>query len=98
MKSVKLKEYGAVLTGREFGAEVWKQLSATLNLPAKLDFEGVEAMGSSFGDEVIPPLAKAQGNKISLINANDEVRTTIEDVAHDAGIVVTFECDVGRSK
>lgn len=90
MNPIKLKQYGSVLTGREFGVQVWKQLSKDLSLPAQLDFEGVEAMGSSFGDEVIPPLAKAQGDKLVLLNVNDEVRSTAEDVAQDAGIKISF--------
>lgn len=90
-KNIQLKSYGVVLTGREFGAEVWKQISKELKAPSDLDFEGVETIGSSFGDEVIPPLAKAQGNKVTLHNVNDDMRAVIEDVASDAGIQVTFE-------
>jgi hypothetical protein len=90
-KGIPLKIYGSVLTGREFGAEVWKQISKELKVPSDLDFDGVETIGSSFGDEVIPPLAKTQGNKVTLHNVNDDMKAIIEDVASDAGIQVTFK-------
>lgn len=88
--TISLKDYGAVLTGREFGAEVWGQISIDLKTPSELDFSGVETIGSSFGDEVIPPLAKAQGNKVGVRNVNEDMKTTIEDIANDAGIKVIF--------
>jgi hypothetical protein len=91
MKTIKLKQYGAVLTGREFGAEVWSQISKGLSEIHSLDFSGVESMGSSFGDEVIPKLAKHQGNSVVAINVNEDLRGVIEDVASDAGIQVEFK-------
>lgn len=90
MQKIKLRDYGKVLTGREFGMEVWNQISETLTVPAVLDFAGVETMGSSFGDEVIPPVANAQGRKVTAVNVNDDIKETVEEVAKDASIVVVF--------
>lgn len=86
MTVIKLIQYGAVLTGREFGADVMKGLATQVTYPVCLDFEGVESIGSSFGDEVIPALASHQDNKISIKNANETVRSILRDVASDAGI------------
>jgi len=87
MNIVKLNKYGVVLTGREFGADVMRGLLAEhIDYPVCLDFEGVESMGSSFGDEVVPPLAAKQNNKIAIKNANETVRSILKDVASDAGI------------
>lgn len=87
---ISLKQWGNVLTGREFGAEVCRQLSEKLELPVELDFAGVEAMGSSFGDEVIPPLARAQKNRIRLLHVNEDMKSIINAVAKDASIEVDF--------
>jgi STAS-like domain of unknown function (DUF4325) len=64
MNIIKLNQYGSVLTGGEFGADVMKALSTRVVHPVCLDFDGVEAIGSSFGDEVILVLARvASRNK-----------------------------------
>lgn len=90
MKTIKLSEYGAILTGREFGSDVMKKLKSILRSPVILDFEGVESMGSSFGDEVVPPIAHSQNNLVSVINANNEVKSTLNDIAFDANIEIKF--------
>ncbi len=89
-KIIKLNQYGSVLTGREFGAEVWSQISKDLINRLELDFDGVESMGSSFGDEVIPQLAKKQEGPVIVLNVNEDLKSIIEDVASDAEIEVEF--------
>ena len=88
MTIIKLNQYGSVLTGREFGADVMKALSHQVQPPIFLDFEGVESIGSSFGDEVVPPLAAKQNNKIGIRNANETVKAILKDIAEDAGIEI----------
>ena len=88
MTTIKLNQYGTVLTGREFGADVMKSLAKEVVHPVCLDFEGVEAIGSSFGDEVVPPLAAKQDNKIQIKNANETVRSILADIATDASIEI----------
>jgi len=91
MTTIKLKEFGAILTGRDFGKSTLKALTEKFRAPVELDFEGVFSMGSSFGDEVIPTLANAQGGHIKVLNANNVVRTCIETVAEETKIKVTLE-------
>lgn len=86
MTIIKLNQFGSVLTGREFGADVMKGLAQSITYPVCLDFDGVESIGSSFGDEVIPVLALNQNNKIAVKNTNETVRSILKDVAADAGI------------
>ncbi len=91
MNTVNLVRYGAVLTGREFGKDVFLSLKREFKFPLVLDFAGVEAVGSSFGDEVVPKVAAEQGNVIKILNANEDVRATLKDIEHDSGIKVEIE-------
>jgi hypothetical protein len=88
MKFLNLKDFGTVLTGRDFGKTVYQNLSQKLDHPVGLNFEGVESMGSSFGDEIILPIARAQGNKIFVKDANPVVSSCIRDIAEDGKIDV----------
>jgi hypothetical protein len=90
MMNVKLSQYGAVLTGREFGESVMRSLTKELTPPVVLDFDGVESLGSSFGDEVVPPIANKQGNSVKILNANRDVKATLLDIALDAQIELDF--------
>jgi len=47
-------------------------------------------MGSSFGDEIIIPIARAQGNKIYVKDANPVVSLCIRDIAEDGKIDVNI--------
>ncbi len=79
--------FGATLTGREFGKTSYGELKKTpIKLPVVLDFGGVASVGSSFADEVVPPLAQAQGNKIVILNANEAVKSCLRDVRDETGI------------
>jgi hypothetical protein len=91
MNVIKLSKYGAVLTGREFGSDVMANLLENLKLPVMLDFAGVESLGSSFGDEVVPVIASKQGNTIKVLNANNEVKATLDDIAFDSNIKLEIE-------
>lgn len=88
MNIIKLNQFGTVLTGREFGADIMKRLAEKLMAAVCLDFEGVEVLGSPFGDEVVPPLAFKQKKKISIKNANETVKAVLADIAADAGITI----------
>lgn len=90
MNVIKLNQFGMVLTGREFGADVMKGLGVQFKAPVCLDFDGVESLGSSFGDEVVPPLASKQENQISIKNANETVKAVLKDIAADAGITIKW--------
>lgn len=53
-----------------------------------LDFLGVTALGSSYADEVLVPIAKNQDRLVSVKNAITPVLVCIKEVAKDAGIKV----------
>lgn len=91
MNTVNLVRYGAVLTGREFGKDVFLSLKREFKLPLVLDFTGVETMGSSFGDEVVPAIAHEQGNTIKVVNANDDIKATLRDIEFDSKIIIESE-------
>lgn len=91
MTQIKLKEYGAILTGREFGKTVFKTLLEKHRLPFVLDFDGVFSMGSSFGDEVLPPIAKSQKNELRILNASKTVRSCIDTIREETQIQFIFE-------
>ena len=57
-------------------------------VPYTLNFKDVISMGSSFGDELIPSLAKTQSNPIRITNANSIVVSCIKKVEVDALITV----------
>lgn len=85
---LKLKKYGIILTGRPFGKKVMEELAPTLQFPVTLDFEGTVSMGSSFGDEIIPVIAKMQAGEIAVINANKVVWSCLARLAEDHDIVI----------
>lgn len=90
MTILKLNRFGPTLTGREFGKSSYEELKKEPHeLPVVLDFSGVASLGSSFADEVVPPLAEKQGNQITVLNANDVVRSCLRDVRDDTGIKIT---------
>ena len=91
MTTIKMKTYGAILTGREFGQTVLNTLLEKHRPPFELDFEGVFSMGSSFGDEVLPPIAKLQGNELQIINASKTVKACIEDIRAETNIRFIFQ-------
>ncbi|MBI4370910.1 MAG: DUF4325 domain-containing protein [Elusimicrobia bacterium] len=68
-----------------------KELEEKLAPPVCLDFEGTIALGSSFGDEVVPVIAKKQGGKISVFNPNAAVWTCLTQLARDHQIEITKE-------
>ena len=91
MTTIKLKEFGAVLTGRDFGKSTLKTLLDKHTPPFELDLEGVFSMGSSFGDEIIPPIARLQDNHLRVLNAGNIVRTCIDAIVEETKIKVAFE-------
>ena len=90
MTKIKLNTHGTVLTGREYGKSVLKMLLEKYPSPVELDFEGVFSMGSSFGDEVVVPLAKRQGDEMVVLNASKTVKACIEDIRVETRINFIF--------
>lgn len=89
-KIIDMKKYGLVLTGREFGADIMTNLDKEITLEDEivLDFKGVVAVGSSFADEVIAPIALKQNKKVKVKNLTPSVRSCLVDVARDNEIEI----------
>lgn len=68
-----MNQFGAFLTGRDFGQKAMRELEPQISYPVMLDFSGTISLGSSFGDEIIPVIARKQGGKISVINPNKAI-------------------------
>ena len=91
MKNVELKKYGTVLTGRPFGVQTFAEINQTTHGSAvRLDFSGVLSLGSSFGEEVIVPLAKNQGNKITVVSTIPPVKDCLVLIAADFDLKIEF--------
>ena len=84
----KMKKFGQILTDRPDGIKAYSELMKSGNIPTILDFDGVFSLGSSFGDEILPKLAKKNNNTISIKNANIAVKSCIKKIIEDTGIKV----------
>lgn len=91
MHSLSLKRFGTVLTGRPFGSQTFAELQKEIGQQqVELDFSGVSSLGSSFGEEVIVPIAKKQGDSIVIRSANAPVKDCIDLIAGDFNLRVTY--------
>jgi hypothetical protein len=91
MTRIKMNMYGAVLTGRAFGKEVYERIFAGLNKQLViLDFEGVFSLGSSFGEEIVVPIAKLQQSQVTVVSAAPAVRDCLEQIEKDYKIKINF--------
>ena len=92
MQNIMLKNFGIILTGRPYGVQIYSELQKEYANAAEVEFDlsGVASLGSSFGEEVIVPFAKKQGNKITIKSANAPVRSCIQLIAKDFSLDVVF--------
>lgn len=88
-----LKDFGVILTGRPYGVQIYSELQKKYSNATEVEFDlsGVASLGSSFGEEVIVPFAKKQGNKVTIHSANAPVRNCIQLIAKDFNLVVDFK-------
>ena len=89
MNRLDMSKYGTILTGRDFGKQVMETLSPTLEYPVELDFRGVISLGSSFGDEVVPIIARQQDSQLTVIGPNKAVWDCIFQIAEECKIQIT---------
>ncbi|MBI2604975.1 MAG: DUF4325 domain-containing protein [Deltaproteobacteria bacterium] len=89
MKTVAMKQFGVVLSGREFGKNAARTILEH-EPPITLDFTGVVSVGSSFGDEVLSAVAAKQNKKIAILGASSMVRRSLEQSAMDHGVQAEF--------
>ena len=88
---VLMKKYGRTLTGREDGKKAFLEISSNYAPPIILDFDDVMALGSSFGDEVIPKLAIRQGSILSVRNANKSIQSCMKKILEDIQFSVKID-------
>lgn len=88
-----LKNFGIILTGRPYGVQIYSELQKEYESADEVEFNftGVASLGSSFGEEVIVPFAKKQGNKITIRSANAPVRSCIQLIAKDFDLTIDFK-------
>ena len=92
MQNIMLKNFGVILTGRPYGVQIYSEIKKQYEDVAEVefDFAGVASLGSSFGEEVIVPFAKKQGNRITIHSANAPVRSCLQLIAKDFSLTVEF--------
>jgi len=91
MNRILMKPFGVILTGRPYGNQVSADLQKKYpDGGVELDFKDVVGLGSSFGEEVILPFAKRQGNKMKIYSAASPVVSCLELIAKDFGISFEF--------
>ena len=83
MNIIKLDPFGTVLTGREFGQDVFRELQTKIKYPCVLDFMHIGALGSSFGEELLIPIAGKQQGILNIKNANPIVMMCLKDIAEE---------------
>lgn len=93
MQNIILKNFGVILTGRPYGVQIYSELQKEYGNVAEVefDFSGVASLGSSFGEEVLVPFAKKQGNKMTIHSASSPVKSCIQLIAKDFSLTVDFK-------
>ena len=80
---IKLEKFGTTLISRPAGKEAFLVLGKTIKdlkhtEKIEVDFEGVLTFSPGWGDEVLTPLLRAYGDRLTLKNtANPSVEATI---------------------
>jgi hypothetical protein len=90
MNTVKMTQFGSTLTDRADGKKTSISIMDKYSQPVSLDFADVVSLGSSFGDEVILPLAEKQNRKIIVLNANNIIKNSIRRIVEDRLIEISF--------
>lgn len=81
---VELKKFGPILVSRTNGREAFLGFLPVINSlkndeDLEIDFEGVVALGPSWGDEFLSPLFEQYKDSVKLLNAdNASVRATLQ--------------------
>ena len=82
--NIELKKFGNILVSRTAGREASLAYQPVLNtLKSKeaitINFEGIGALGPSWGDEFLTPIFKKYKNRVKLLNTeNASVKATLE--------------------
>ena len=85
-----MSRFGIFLTGRMDGKNAYEEIKQLDSKPSLLNFENVMSLGSSFGDEVLVPLAQQNSNTIYIKNANPVIKQCISLIEEDSNIKVKY--------
>lgn len=88
---LKMKTFGISLAGREYGKTIAEKIITTPPESASLDFTGVLALGSSFGDEIFKKLKQLGHEKVSVSGCNKVVREALKEIESELGMFITGE-------
>ena len=91
MTVINMKEFGTVLTGREYGVNAAEKIFHHAKPPFTFNFQGVLTLGSSFGDEIIKAAKKITDTRIKVANANKVVRGALNQIQSDLKIELEYE-------
>ena len=81
---ININKFGTTLVFRQNGKEAFAVFQPTLKElkdgdKLELDFEGVDTLSPSWGDEFLSPLLQAYGDRLILLNTkNLSVKATLE--------------------
>lgn len=90
MNTIPMRQFGQTLTDRADAKRAAAKIINENMFPVALDFAGVMAMGSSFGDEVVPSVAMRQGNTVEIRHANPIIRNCLLRVIENTPVTLTF--------
>ena len=90
MKTLAMQKFGKTLTDRPYGKSVAESILREESFPLLLDFSGVVALGSSFGDEILAAIGPKQDRHVMVKHANGAVRSCLQKVAGDTGVTIEF--------
>lgn len=92
MSEIKMNEFGLTLTGRPYGKDCYEKISRRgLSAPYLLNFKGVIALGSSFGEEIIVPLSKISSSEIAVTSANPAIKDCLEKIKIDFNLKLSYQ-------
>ena len=88
--TVEMKQFGATLTGREYGQNVAMKFFTPIKEPPVLNFEGVISMGSSFGDEIFKALKDQGIHHVNVKNYNKAIADCLKEIQSELSIEIVF--------
>ena len=90
MNTLKLRQFGKFLTGREYAQRAAQKILKQEKFPLVLDFQDVISLGSSFGDEVVYAVARKQNMHVRVKNVATAVDHCLKLVAEDFGFKIEY--------
>ena len=90
MTNVAMNQFGQTLTDRADGKRAAAAILREHALPIQLDFEGVVAVGSSFGEEVVLRIAEQQGGRVHIAGAKGVIKNSLLRITEGTSVKLCF--------